>query len=114
LIQAGSYGRATNVLSQALQLHSGSVELIEAQGDLHLQQNQDSEAKQAYLKCLAINPNSLRVRVSLAKVYLGMREMDAAQEQLEEVLRIQPYNPEANAQLGRMAFEAAAKKRLCG
>jgi tetratricopeptide (TPR) repeat protein len=106
LIQSGNYDRASSVLSQALQLHALSPQLIEAQGDLYLQQDQSGQAKQAYLECLDINPHLLSARLSLAQAYLGLRQPQEARQQLEKVLHIQPENPVANAQLGRMAFDA--------
>ncbi len=111
LIQAGNYERAGDILSQALRYHPRSPELIEAEGDLYLHQNQDGEAKQAYLKCLEMDPNSLRARLSLATAYLGMREPESARQQLEKALRIQPDNAEANAQLGRMALDAGRRDK---
>jgi Flp pilus assembly protein TadD len=111
LIQAGNYERASDILSQALHDHLRSAELTEAEGDLYLQQNEDGEAKQAYLKCLEMDPASLRVRLSLATTYLGMREPEAARQQLEKVLGIQPDNAEANAQLGRMALDAGRQQK---
>jgi tetratricopeptide (TPR) repeat protein len=111
LIQAGNYERADNILSRALHYHPGSSELVEAEGDLYLGQNQNGEAKQAYLKCLEMDPDSLRARLSLATAYLGMREPEAARQQLEKVLQVQPDNAEANAQLGRMALDAGRQEK---
>jgi Flp pilus assembly protein TadD len=111
LIQAGNYERADNILSEALHYRPRSPELVEAEGDLYLQQNQNGKAKEAYLKCLEMDPNFLRARLSLATAYSGMREPEAARQQLEKVLRIQPDNAQANAQLGRMALDAGRQEK---
>jgi Flp pilus assembly protein TadD len=106
LIQNASYDRADGILSQALQAHPHSPALLEAQGDLYLQQDQNEQAKQDYLKCLEISPRVAGARVSLAKAYLGLHQPQKAWKELEKVLQTQPHNPEANAQLGRMALDA--------
>jgi protein O-GlcNAc transferase len=110
LIQNASYDSADRILSQALHAHPHSPALLEAQGDLYLQQNQNEHAKQAYLKCLEIGPHVAGPRVSLARAYLGLHQPQAAQQELEKVLQAQPRNAEANAELGRMALDAGRQE----
>jgi Flp pilus assembly protein TadD len=104
LIQNGNYSWAQIVLSRSMKLHRNATDLVKAQGDLDLAQQQVKQAERAYLRCLRIDPKRIDALLSLAVAYLQLSNEEDARQQLEKVLQIQPENAEANALLGRIAL----------
>lgn len=106
LIRVGNFERAQGLLAAAEVGHGADPALLEALGDLYLSQDQPEKAVSAYEKCLRIDHENVRARLSLARSYEDMRQTAKAKAALQNILRIDPANGEAKAQLGHLALEA--------
>src|SRR5580704_7990074 len=101
-----AYEQAHSVLTLAIAAHPNDPSLREALGDLFAAQDQKHDAVKTYRECLQLNRGSVSARLALARVYKEMGQTENARAALAEVLKLSPKNAEAEAQLGRLAFEA--------
>lgn len=110
LTRVGNFERASDLLAYALADHPSDPALLEAEGDLLLQEGHPQEAVAAYLQSLKSEPRRVSARVSLALAYERLRQSDHAMSELQQVLSIDPQNAPAKAQLGHLALEAGQQE----
>jgi tetratricopeptide (TPR) repeat protein len=71
-----------------------AAETFLALGDYHAYQKKNSEALQSYMRALNINPNILRAKVQIGRMYKESRAFPEAETALKEVIAQDPnYGP---------------------
>jgi superkiller protein 3 len=106
LTRLGNFGRASDLLANALAAHPNDPALQEVQGDLLLEEGRPRDAITAYLQSLSADPRRVSARISLALAYAKLHQSDHAINELQQVLRFDPANASAKAQLGHLALES--------
>jgi Flp pilus assembly protein TadD len=106
LIGARNFERARSLLDDGLRARPEDSSLLDALGDLSLNQENYAEAVKAYARSLKSDPRGLSARLSLAKCYIALKENAQAQAELERVLAMDPRNAEAQAQRGHLALQS--------
>lgn len=91
-----NYAAALPYLQKADELDKNDkdAETFLAMGDYYAFQKKNSEALQAYLRALNINPNILRAKVQIGRMYKESRAFPEAESTLKEVIAQDPnYGP---------------------
>ena len=70
----GMFEKALISYKEAITLHGHDSEIYELMGDCCIALNNDNDAKTFYDASLKINPKSLHVAISLAQIYLNLRD----------------------------------------
>ncbi len=98
-IASGNYGKAAGYLRRARDAHPNDAtdaleygRALELSGDL-------SGAREALLASLKLNPDQFRVLLSLGRIYLGLNDSKAAEDQFEAAVLLQPGSSEAQVDL---------------
>jgi len=118
LLRQGDFGKAAEYLNRARAIRPEDAtaalyygEALEKSGDL-------AGAKTALEECVKLNPKqSAEARVVLGRVYLGLGDASAAEDQFEAVLLMQPLSLDgqsgiAEVQISRRQFAEALKTIL--
>ena len=100
-LQTGDYEKAAAHLKQARELAPNDPAVAFLLGQA-LQKKKDLVGARAVLEeCLKANPNEPTARLLLGNVYLDLKNANAAADQFEAVLLVQPANVEGNLGLAR-------------
>lgn len=86
------YEAALDPLSQALNMHPDSPELINAYGNILLRLNRIEEARQQFIKATVFAPNYEPAYAGLAVALIGQRKFHAAEAVVHSLLKIAPQN----------------------
>ena len=96
-----NYAKSAGYLRRARDAHpndaTGALEYaraLELSGDL-------SGARDVLLASLKLNPDQFEARLALGQVYLGLNDSNAAEEQFEAAVLLQPGNSEAQIPLAK-------------
>jgi len=96
-----NYAKSAGYLRRARDAHpndaAGALEYaraLELSGDL-------PGARGALLASLKLNPDQFEARLALGRVYLGLNDSNAAEDQFEAAVLLQPGNSEAQIQLAK-------------
>jgi len=97
--------RAREMLKRAASMESTNIVALQrlAQGFMFV--GETKRAADVYLKMLQEDPDLMGVRESLAELYLRDNDSKRAAEQLKEIIRDSPTNPQAYFFLGAIAYE---------
>ncbi len=82
-------------LLRAKALDSNSADYLKVEGEYRMKLNQSRRARNAWRKCVNLHPEELACRLSLAKLYYTVGEMDQALKLLNEAIKQEPYLAEA-------------------
>jgi tetratricopeptide (TPR) repeat protein len=100
-IASGNYAKAAGYLRRARDAHPNNVtdalqygQALELSGDL-------PGARDALLASLKLNPDQFEARLALGRVYLGLNDSNAAEDQFEAAVLLQPGNSEAQINLAK-------------
>jgi choline-sulfatase len=100
-IASGNYAKAASYLRRAHVGHPNDAteafeyaRALELSGDL-------SGARDVLLASLKLNPDQFDARLGLGRVYLGLHDSNAAEEQFEAAVLLQPGNSEAQISLAK-------------
>lgn len=93
---------ATQALSRASQLDSGSPKLHVLLGDIYRQRQRFPDAEQEYRKALALQPNDNGALFGLALALLGDNLPEEASRVAQGALANSPDDPEINAVMGEI------------
>ena len=104
LIATRNFEAAQSLLGDAVRTHPDDAVLQGALGDLYLNQDNFSQAAEAYARVLKSEPAALPARLSLAKCHLALNQNAQAERELGTVLAADPRNAEALALHGRLAL----------
>ena len=91
------FNDAEIVLKKLLQFQSKNDLVFTNLGSVFFNQNKIGEAKNQFLKAIALNPDQLNAHLYLGQLYVQVGEKNKALEQFDEVARIQPQYPNLNA-----------------
>jgi len=102
---AGNYGRAAGYLKRARDLRlSDATDALDYARALELGGNLTG-ARDALLASLKMNPEQFDSRLALGRVYLGLKNSKAAEEQFESAVLLQPGSSEAQIQLAKALLQ---------
>jgi tetratricopeptide (TPR) repeat protein len=79
--------------------------VVEAQGRIHEDRGEWSQAIEQYSQQLALDPTNLDAKVAIGRCQRQLGELDAAASSIGEALVVTPGDPEANYELA-LVFEA--------
>ncbi|MGH8488083.1 MAG: tetratricopeptide repeat protein [Gammaproteobacteria bacterium] len=91
-LAAGDAAAAVADFRAALRGDPTSAELLGFLGRAHLMNKEPELAKDSIKKAVDSNPNDVASRISYAELLAGERQLDAAIEQLQEALNVDPQN----------------------
>jgi tetratricopeptide (TPR) repeat protein len=108
LIEARQYARAEALLKDVVREYPKFPLAQFNLGLLYDEQGRPAEARSAYAAEVAAYPQHFRARFNLGKVLFQLGARDAAVEQMREVVRIAPTQPEGYLFLARGLLQTAA------
>lgn len=108
LIEVGQYPRAEGMLSEIIKEHPKFPFAHFNLGLLYDEQRRLEDAKTAYAAEVAAYPQHFKARFNLGKVLYQLGERSAALEQMREVVRIAPQQPEGYLFLARGLLQESA------
>jgi len=98
---SGNYAKAAGYLRRARDVHSNDAtdaleygKALELSGDL-------PGARDALLASLKLNPDQFEARLALGRVYLGLNDSNAAEDQFEAAVLLQPGSSDAQINLAK-------------
>jgi choline-sulfatase len=98
---SGHYAKAASYLRRARDSHpKDAADAFEYGQALELSGNL-SGARDALLASLKLNPQQFEARLALGRVYLGLHDANAAQDQFEAAVLLQPGSKEAQLNLAK-------------
>jgi tetratricopeptide (TPR) repeat protein len=86
---------ATDINPESASLHTLSGDMLREKGDL-------AEAAEEYRKAIAVKPGFLTAHLGLARVLNSDHNTDAAEHEVQFVLKANPDDPEANYLMGEI------------
>ena len=108
LIEVGQYGRAESLLNEIIAEHPKFPFAHFNLGLLYDDQRQFEEAKAAYAAEVAANPQHFKARFNLGKVLFQLGDRAGSLEQMREVVRLAPRQPEGYLFLARGLLQGSA------
>jgi choline-sulfatase len=108
LIEVGQYPRAEGMLSEIIKEHPRFPFAHFNLGLLYDDQRRLEDAKAAYAAEVAAYPEHFKARFNLGKVLFQLGERSASLEQMREVVRIAPRQPEGYLFLARGLLQESA------
>ena len=100
LLRQGSIAEAKSKILEQLQLNPSSVEGYNLLGIIYSNEQDFSNALDAFQHALKLAPNSTKTLNSLGNVYAAQGKFDLAEKEFRKVLIIEPLNNEGNYTLG--------------
>jgi tetratricopeptide (TPR) repeat protein len=100
-----SLKRAKELLDRASGMENTNLLSLQRLAQGFLFTGESKRAGEVYVKMLERDPELIGVREALAELYLRDNNPKAAAEQLQEIIRDSPTNPQAYYFLGAIAFE---------
>jgi len=94
--------KTTWFLEQAIEVDSGNVQAIFLLAHLKGQEGLYVEARDLLLEAAEIDPGNPQTFLELASLYQTLGQKDLAVQALENVLRLDPYHPDARAMLEKL------------
>jgi arylsulfatase A-like enzyme/tetratricopeptide (TPR) repeat protein len=108
LIEVQQYGRAEALLKEIIEEHPRFPLAHFNQGLLYEEQHRFEEAKSAYAAEVAAYPQHFKARFNLGKVLFQLGDRAGSLEQMREVVRIAPKQPEGYLLLARGLLQESA------
>ena len=93
-------------VTAVLQLDSSRTKALELWGDISFSTNQTRQSRDAWLKCMAEDPNNVPCRLKMAELYHIVTEFEKSAELVDEVIEMDPSNPEAHFLKGLLMRDA--------
>ena len=85
--------KALDDLEQALALQPNLVQAMALQSQIHLNLGRGEEAARSLRNLLELAPGNNEARLQLARMYIASRQIDAAEDLINEGLELNPENP---------------------
>lgn len=95
-MQAGQPLRADSALEKAIRYEDGNPVVADLVGSVYSTLGDQQEALRWFEKAAKKAPNSAAFRVNHANCQMYLGNLDAAEEELRDVLGMQPFNPNAH------------------
>ena len=108
LIEVGQYGRAESLLNEIVKEHPKFPFAHFNLGLLYDEQRRLEEAKTAYAAEVAAYPEHFKARFNLGKVLFQLGDRAGSLQQMREVVRLAPEQPEGYLFLGRGLLQESA------
>ncbi|MGI9264388.1 MAG: tetratricopeptide repeat-containing sulfotransferase family protein [Gammaproteobacteria bacterium] len=112
LLREGKQGKAETIVRELLKKHPTEVTAIKMLSDIGLKMGQLKDASHLLERCLELAPNYHAARHSYAIVLMRRQEPEAALEEAERLLALEPDNPNfltlKASILGRIGNQAEA------
>ncbi|MEY2969854.1 MAG: hypothetical protein RLZZ599_227, partial [Bacteroidota bacterium] len=89
-----------------LQMDSSRAKALELWGDISFTTNQSRQSKEAWMKCMAADPENVPCRLKMAELYHVVTEFEKSAELVDVVLKLDPQNAEAHFLKGMLMRDA--------
>ena len=93
-------------VAAVLQLDSARTKALELWGDISFSTNQTRQSRDAWQKCMAEDPKNVPCRLKMAELYHVVTEFEKSAELVDEVIELDPTNPEAHFLKGLLMRDA--------
>jgi tetratricopeptide (TPR) repeat protein len=93
-------------VAAVLQLDSARTKALELWGDISFSTNQTRQSRDAWQKCMAEDPENVPCRLKMAELYHVVTEFEKSAELVDEVIELDPTNPEAHFLKGLLMRDA--------
>lgn len=93
-------------VSAILAMDSSRIVALELFGDLGFATNQTRQSRDAWTKCMALDPSYVPCRLKMAQLYHVVTEFEKSAVLVDRVLEIDPKNPEAHFLKGLLMRDA--------
>ena len=100
MMQQGHLDEAKTAMLKELQRNPSSVDGYNLLGIIESDQQDYTNALEAFQKALQLAPNSTKTHNNLGNVYADEKKLDLAEKEFRTVLRLNPANRDANYNLG--------------
>src|SRR5690242_21069948 len=108
LLRDGRNGEAKTKIEDELQRNPANAEAYQLLGVACVNERDFAAARAAFQHALHLAPNSARTRNSIANVYVSQGRLDLAEQEFRTVLRVAPFNRDANYNLGLVLLAQSA------
>jgi tetratricopeptide (TPR) repeat protein len=108
LLREGRIADAKSKIQEELQHNPVNADAYDLLGVAYVNEKDFPGALEAFQHALKLAPNSLRTRNSIANVYFVQGELDLAEQEFRDVLRVAPGNRDANYNLGLVLLAQGA------
>ncbi len=102
LIDPSFEGKTVQTLDKTISLAPTDPKLYYNKGLILMQNGQNEEAEQAFLKALELKPNYREAHFTLGVMYEQINQKDKAKTQMETVLKLVPGDPDATNELKKL------------
>lgn len=93
-------------INAVLSMDSNRVKALEVLGDLGFAQNQTRSSRDAWQKCMKLDPEYVPCRLKMAQLYHVVTEFEKSAQLVDRVLELEPENPEAHFLKGLLMRDA--------
>ena len=93
-------------VSAVLQLDSNRTKALELWGDISFATNQSRQSRDAWTKCMMLDPTYAPCRLKMAELYHVVTEFEKSAQLVDEVLSLEPKNSEAHFLKGLLMRDA--------
>ena len=93
-------------IQAVLEMDSNRTKALEVLGDLGFAQNQTRTSRDAWQKCMKLDPEYVPCRLKMAQLFHVVTEFEKSAELVDRVLELEPKNPEAHFLKGLLMRDA--------
>jgi len=93
-------------VAAVLQLDSSRTKALELWGDLGFATNQTRQSRDAWQRCMREDPENVPCRLKMAELFHVVTEFEKSAELVDEVIELDPVNPEAHFLKGLLMRDA--------
>ncbi|MEY2964022.1 MAG: hypothetical protein RL754_1283 [Bacteroidota bacterium] len=93
-------------VAAVLERDSSRVKALELWGDISFTTNQTRQSRDAWMKCMKVDPSYVPCRLKMAELYHVVTEFEKSAELVDKVLELDPMNSEAHFLKGLLMRDA--------
>lgn len=93
-------------VTAVLEMDSSRTRALELWGDISFATNQTRQSRDAWVRCMKEDPNYVPCRLKMAQLYHVVTEFEKSAALVDEVLEMEPKNPEATYLKGLLMRDA--------
>jgi len=93
-------------IDAVLQMDSARTKALELRGDLGFLTNKTRDSRDAWKKCMELDPNNVPCRLKMAELFHVVTEFEKSAELVDVVLELDPENAEAHFLKGMLMRDA--------
>jgi len=108
--QLEEYEEALIYLDRAREMDTGNIDLMNLEGEIKIALNMYTEARELFLRVLAVEPHNLAAQFGLAELDIAMDRKQQANRRYLDSLKVEPYNAKALLSLAQLAADTGERQ----